>query len=112
MYKTFSERIRMLRLNDNMTMNEFAKLFNIKKSRVNMWESSNVSMPRIDILIRISNHYKVSIDYLLGNENMEGKLPENRKLKYILYILSKFDNKKLEKVESILKTVFDDIFEK
>ena len=108
--KIFSERIKKIRLDNHMTMNEFAKLLNVTKSRINMWEN-NGTVPREDILIKLSKHYNVSIDYLLGNEKMEGTVPENQKLKSIQRGLGKLDNERLEKAESVLKAVFDDIFE-
>lgn len=68
--KVFSKRIRQIRLNNKLTMNNFAKLFDLKKSRINMWENNGV-IPRIEVLIKIANHYNVSTDYLLGNDKME-----------------------------------------
>jgi predicted kinase/DNA-binding XRE family transcriptional regulator len=80
--KIFSERIKKIRLDNDLTMNEFAKLLNVTKSRINMWEN-NGTVPREDILIKLSNRFDVSIDYLLGNEKTEGNGPENQKLKDI-----------------------------
>lgn len=64
----FKERIFQLRKSKKMTMEEFAKSINAKKSSVNMWENSGV-IPRPNILINISKVYNVSIDWLLGNSN-------------------------------------------
>ncbi len=107
--RIFSERIRKIRLNNNMTMDELAKLFNITKSRISMWENNGV-VPREEILIKLSKYFNVSIDYLLGNEKIEVNVPENQRLKRIRCGLDKLDNKRLEKAEFVLKVVFDDIF--
>lgn len=108
--KTFSERIKKLRLDNNMTMDALAEKLGVTKSRINMWEN-NGTVPREDILILLSKLYGVSIDYLLGNETMEGTQPDNQKLNYIQRSLGKLDNERLQKAESVLKAVFDDIFD-
>ena len=68
--KTFSERIKKLRLDNNMTMDALAEKLGVTKSRINMWEN-NGTVPREDILILLSKLYGVSIDYLLGNESLK-----------------------------------------
>lgn len=108
--KLFSERVRKLRLDNNMTMDALAEKLNITKSRISMWEN-NGTVPREDVLIQLSRLYGVSIDYLLGNEGQEGNQPDNPRLNYIQRSLGKLDNERLQKAESVLKAVFDDIFE-
>ena len=51
--KTFSERIKKLRLDNNMTMDALAEKLGVTKSRINMWEN-NGTVPREDILILLS----------------------------------------------------------
>ena len=109
-YKVFSERIKKLRLDNKMTMDALAEKLGITKSRISMWENSG-TVPREDILIQLSKLYGVSIDYLLGNEDMEGNNPENAKLNYIQRSLGKLDDERLQKAESVLKAVFEDIFD-
>ncbi|RHV34972.1 XRE family transcriptional regulator [Ruminococcus sp. OM05-10BH] len=106
----FGKRIRKLRHNNDMTMDELATKLNITKSRISMWENKGV-VPREDVLIELSKLFKVSIDYLLGNENLEGSEPDNQRLNYIQRNLGKLDDDRLEKAESVLRAVFEDIFE-
>lgn len=106
----FGNRIRKLRLNSGMTMDELASKLNITKSRISMWEN-NGAVPREEMLIKLSNLFKVSIDYLLGNEKLEDNKPDNQRLNYIQRSLGKLDDERLEKAESVLKAVFEDIFE-
>ena len=108
--KSFSERIKKLRLDNGMTMDVLAEKLNVTKSRISMWENSG-TVPREDVLIKFSKLYGVSIDYLLGNEEQEGNKPENQKLNYIQRGLGKLDSERLQKAESVLKAVFDDIFD-
>ena len=48
--RTFSKRIRNLRIDHNLTMNALAKKLGVTKSRISMWEN-NGTVPRDDILI-------------------------------------------------------------
>lgn len=108
--KMFSERIKRLRSNNNLTMDALAEKLNVTKSRISMWEN-NGTVPREDVLIQLSKMFGVSIDYLLGNEELEGNQPQNQKLNYIQRSLGKLDDERLQKAESVLKAVFDDIFD-
>lgn len=108
--KIFGQRIKKLRLDKGLTMQELADKLEVTKSSINMWENSN-SIPKDNILIALSKMFEVSIDYLLGNEDMEEKIPENKQLHYIQRKLEKLDEQRLKQAETILKTVFDDIFE-
>lgn len=108
--KIFGQRIRKLRLDKGLTMQGLADKLEVTKSSINMWENSN-SIPKDNILIALSKMFEVSIDYLLGNEDMEEKIPENKQLHYIQRNLEKLDEQRLRQAETILKTVFDDIFE-
>ena len=105
----FNIRIKQLRMNKNLSLDQFAKQLGLNKSRVGMWES-NGTVPRDDILLKLSDFFEVSIDYLLGNEKKEGRLPDKEQLQYLQRNLAKLDDAKLDKAKAILSTVFDDIF--
>ena len=75
-----------------------------------MWEN-NGTVPRDDVLIRLSKFFDVSIDYLLGNEKMENKKPDSERLQYLQRGLGKLDDGRLEKAGKMLSVMFDDIFE-
>ena len=106
----FKTRIKKLRNDSNLSMDALAEKLETKKSTISMWENSNI-IPREEMLIKISKLFNVSIDYLLGNDEMEGKVPDNKKLAYLQRNLEKMDDDRLSKAETILKTVFEDIFE-
>lgn len=107
--KEFSNEIRILRRNNNLTMQEFADQLGVTKGAVSMWENKGV-VPRDDILMRISKNYGISLDKLLGNNIDDLEVPEG-KLSYIQRNLEKLDNEQLKKAENVLKIVFDDIFD-
>lgn len=106
----FQERIRKLRLDRGLTMDELANAIGVTKSRVNMWENAG-SVPKENILISISRLFEVSVDYLLGNDEMDGKEPENIQLEVLQRGLEKLDEQRLKKAKEVLSAVFDDIFE-
>uniref|UniRef100_I5AUD4 Putative transcriptional regulator n=1 Tax=Eubacterium cellulosolvens (strain ATCC 43171 / JCM 9499 / 6) TaxID=633697 RepID=I5AUD4_EUBC6 len=106
----FASRIRKLRMDRGLTMERLSKDVKVSRSAVAMWES-NGTVPRDDLLIKLSKYFGVSIDYLLGNEKMEDKGPESERLQYIQRSLGKLDETRLEKAEQMLSVMFDDIFD-
>ena len=68
--KIFSKRIKELREQRHLSMQELANYLGVSKSSVNMWENAGV-IPREPILKKISQAFDISIDYLLGNTTME-----------------------------------------
>lgn len=108
--RIFQERIRALRHEKGLTMEELAKAIGATKSRINMWENSG-AVPRNETLKILSGYFEVSVDYLLGNDSMEGMAPENERLRTLQRNLEKLDNKRLQRAENVLKAVFEDIFD-
>ena len=103
----FSEQIKKIRSNSKLTMEQFADKLGVTKRSVSMWENSNV-VPREEVLRKIAVKFNISIDKLLGISVDE---VDNPTLRYIHRNLEKLDEKKLEKAEKVLRTVFDDIFD-
>ncbi|MCR5726744.1 MAG: helix-turn-helix domain-containing protein [Lachnospiraceae bacterium] len=105
----FSIRVRELREKNKLSMDQLAKNLNVTKSRINMWEN-NGTVPRMDILVKLSNYFNVSTDYLLGNDSTHNIAPNNNKLSSLQRNLGKLSESDLEKAEGMLKAVFSDIF--
>lgn len=105
----FATRIKALRTKNNLSQDGLAKKLKVTKSRVAMWESSG-TIPRNDVLRELSSLFSVSVDYLLGNEQMENQCPDNKRLQVLQRGLSKLDDAGLEKAQKILSAVFEDIF--
>ena len=105
----FSIRIKELREKNNLSMEQLAKNLNVTKSRINMWEN-NGTVPRMDVLVKLSNYFKVSTDYLLGNDSTQNIAPNQNKLSTLQRNLGKLNEAELEKAEGMLKAVFSDIF--
>lgn len=66
--ETFSERLRQLRKDNNITLKELAKEIEVTDATLSRYQN-DVRKPNIDIIIKIANYFEVSIDYLLGKSN-------------------------------------------
>lgn len=66
----YSRRIKELRLEKGMTQKELASLLNLTANSICEWEKGR-SSPNIELLIKLSEIFEVSIDYILGLEDDE-----------------------------------------
>lgn len=62
---TLNENIKQLRLARNLSQVDLAKALGVTKQSISNWENNNIQ-PSIDMLIRISDFFSVSTDYVLG----------------------------------------------
>lgn len=60
-----SERIKNLRMSNDMTQTDLAKKLNITRSSVNAWEMG-ISTPSTTYIVELAQLFHVSTDYLLG----------------------------------------------
>lgn len=61
-------RIRNLREDNELTQKEMAKILNCSQQVYSNYELGQRDIPT-DILIKLSNFYDVSVDYILGISN-------------------------------------------
>ncbi len=66
--KIFCERLRDLREEKGLSINNLAKELKVSHSTIIRWENGE-QVPNIDYLLLIANYFKVSADYLIGLEN-------------------------------------------
>lgn len=64
---TLNENIKQLRIARNLSQVDLAKVLGVTKQSISNWENNNIQ-PSIDMLIRLSEFFSVSTDYLLGLE--------------------------------------------
>ena len=64
-----TQRLRMLRTRYGMSQESFADRLNVSRQAVQKWESGE-SMPTSNRLIEIANLLNVTVDFLLGNEDI------------------------------------------
>lgn len=84
-----NEKIKELRKSLGISQTQLAASLGVSKQCVSNWENDNIQ-PSIEMLIKISEFFKVSTDYLLGlkNDNVidVSGLTQNEKAHIILFI--------------------------
>ena len=63
-------RIKELRVQNKETQEELGKIVNLSKATISKYESGELDISN-DTLIKLADHYNVSIDYLLGRTSDE-----------------------------------------
>lgn len=97
----FWERFYNLCINNNTTPNAVCKEIGLSTAAATHWK--NGSMPAADILIKISEQFNISVDYLLGNESNTSELPEqDKKMLDMLHRLNKTGKEKAEQYLELL----------
>lgn len=63
------ERIKELRLNNNLSQEEFSLLIHITQSHLSKMEKG-ITSPSLDVLFQMRKNFHVSIDYILFGSTM------------------------------------------
>ncbi|MCM1235309.1 MAG: helix-turn-helix domain-containing protein [Ruminococcus flavefaciens] len=63
-----AEKIKTLRMSNNLTQNDIAKRLGITRSSVNAWEMG-ISVPSTMYIVELARLFSVSTDYILGLEH-------------------------------------------
>ena len=83
----FGNRLKELRKSKNMYQKELAAELDVTMQTISGWEI-NRTTPDYDMLVKIANFFKVSVDFLLGNEkkatDLEAELKDKEVLKRTL----------------------------
>lgn len=114
----FGERLRGL-IEDyrpKLTMKEFGAKFNLAESTISGYVNET-RKPDIDKVSQFADFFRVSVDYLLGVEpkqkEMPGYLPKHKSESILRELVEEYkidltENGKKEKLEALIKLVFDD----
>ncbi len=105
----FAERVKAEREKMGISATELASKLKIQKTRVSMWET-NGTVPRQDMLMKLCDFFNVSLDYLLGNDKLDGKNPKNETISSIQRGLDKLSAADLQIAQNILQAAFKDAF--
>ena len=68
-YDMLNENIYKLRNTKGWSQVELAKRLSVTKQTISNWENNNIQ-PSIDMLVKISDVFSVSTDFLLGREKI------------------------------------------
>ena len=74
----FNEKLRKLRTAENLTQEELAEKLYVSRTAVSKWESGR-GYPGIDSLKAIAKHFHVTVDELIGGEEMIALAEEDKK---------------------------------
>lgn len=83
-------RIRLLRNRRNLSQEELAKSLFITQATLSYYEQGIRDIPS-SILIKISNHFNVSIDYILCNDTPAIKMQSSKQSKLYNGLISSID---------------------
>jgi transcriptional regulator with XRE-family HTH domain len=115
---SFNVQLTKLRKRNNITQIELANLMNVKQYVISSWETGR-SEPNISQIIKLSDIFKISTDYLLdrhiiitNSENEFNKVIENINkdikddfTKDLIKIFEDIPNNKREKIINIVKEI-------
>ena len=115
---SFNDQLTKLRKRNNITQIELANLMNVNQYVISSWETGR-SEPNISQIIKLSDIFKISTDYLLdrhiiitNSENEFNKVIENINkdikddfTKNLIEIFEDIPNNKKEKIINIVKEI-------
>lgn len=88
---TFNQRMKELRAEENITLEELAKALSTTKSTLSRYEN-NLRTPNADFINQLAKYFNVSVDYLLGNSN-DKNIDESK--------ISEIDKKLIDDITSL-----------
>lgn len=71
--ETFSKNLKSLRKEKGLNQSELAKNIGLRQSHISSWEL-NTSDPSLYNIILLADYFNVSIDYLTGREEEDGRI--------------------------------------
>lgn len=74
----FGNRLKSLRIDSDLTQEELANILHINRSTLSNYENIGRE-PNYTLLIKISDYFDVSIDYLLGKTDISISYPKSNK---------------------------------
>ena len=95
----FGDRLRLLRESRKITQLRLSTHLGISQEAISAYERKE-SMPNIDVLIEISRFFNVSIDYLLGLDNVKKSISEKELDEFEIALITNY--RKLEQSEQEL----------
>ena len=101
------ERLIDLRLEHNLTQDEVSKIAGVARSTYSTYE--NGVKPPLDVLINLSEHYNVSLDYLVGISNIREKLYQDPEvINFINQCLEIYYSQKEKIIQNYINSLQED----
>lgn len=102
--ESVAKRLKMLRESRNLTLQAVADILEIPKTTYAHYEKEE-SEPKISIIVKISQFYGISVDWLLGAGEYAKNAPPEDRWESIKEILDKLPKEDLKEVYSFLKFI-------
>jgi transcriptional regulator with XRE-family HTH domain len=96
--ETLATRLKQLRLEKGLTLEQVAKDLNTTKVTISRYENS-VREPKSDTLRQLAHYFDVSIDYLLGDSDERKIITDDEKE---IQVILEETRKKLENNEGLM----------
>jgi len=64
----FAERLKQLRMDNQMSQSRLAKILNVSQVSIFKWEQKQIE-PNFDMMLKICDFFNVSPSYMLGRED-------------------------------------------
>lgn len=93
---TVGDKLAKLRKENNYTQEQLADILGVSRQAISKWES-NISYPETEKLIRMSELFHCSLDYLLKDEMDTDGIYNSKKGMYIYHYRSNLPERKSEK---------------
>lgn len=71
--KNFPEKLKKLRLSNNLTQSQLAEILETTKQAISAYESGKTA-PSLNSLIKLSENFNISLDYLVFDNESQSKL--------------------------------------
>ena len=93
------EKIRALRLQRKMTQDQLADRLGVSYQSISRWENG-ITYPDIEFLPAIANHFSVSLDYLMGQDDAE----KRKKIKKQIHNIADMKEKDVGALIELIRT--------
>ena len=95
---TVADRIKALRIENNLTMKEFGEKVEVTKAAVQAWENG-LNVPTLDKISLLAKEFNISLDYLGGitDEDVVKITNLDQEQKSIIFTMIKYFEKINEK---------------
>lgn len=91
------KNIKELRIKNNMTQQDLAKIVGLTATGISYWESGKAN-PDVQSINKLADFFNVSIDYIYGKKDLE----VDEEMNILFRKASKLDEKKKESLKGIL----------
>ena len=103
---TFGKRLQDLLLENNMTQKELAGKLNVNRGSVSNWVTDR-RFPDQEMLIKISNEFNVTIDYLIKGKEDKEDIKEAKEAKELYKKYIKLNTKDKHLVDTMLSALLE-----